>query len=229
MSNAAGGIQVDEWPKQVNTVALRNKTYPRRWGMMVTVITDPTPANNTTWVLVYNLVDTNKNNNANWQTLANYAGGGSGGGSKITILNTDVTDAGNVNAAETTVYSYNLAGGTLDTDLQSVYGKSAGSFTGSADNLQMKMKLGGVTFFDSDVFLSFVNSSWVLDWEIIRVDANTQRCWARLVTDIGGNNFTQYTELTQDLTTNLALIITAQGAVSNEIVCSMTKLFKEDI
>jgi len=228
MSDAAGGIRVDEWPKEVNTVALRNKVQPRRWGMMTTVIVDPTPANNTVWILVYNLVDTNKNNNANWQTLAAYVAA-SGGGGAVSALDTDVTSAGNVNAAETTVYSFNIPANTLDTNLQGIYGKSAGTFTGSADNLRLKVKLGGVTFFDSDVFVSFANASWVLDWEIIRVDANTQRCWARLVTDIGGNNFTDYAVLTQDLTTALALIVTAQAVVTNEIVCTMTKLFKESL
>jgi len=227
MSDAAGGIQADEWPKQVNTVALRNKVYPRRWGMQVTVIVDTTPANNTTWVLVYNLVDTNKNNNANWQTLADYAGGGGGGGTNS--LDVDVTSAGNVNAAETTVYSFTVPAGTLGTNLQGIYGKSAGTFTGSADNLELKVKFGGFTLFDSGTFVSFVNASWVLDWQIIRVDANTARCWARLVTDIGGNNFTDYAELTVTLANALALIVTAQAVVTNEIVCTMTKLIKEDI
>ncbi len=228
MSDAAGGIRVDEWPKEANSVALRNKVQPRRWGMMVTVITDPTPANNTTWILVYNLVDTNKNNNSNWQTLADYIAA-SGGGGSVSALDTDVTDAGNVNAAETTVYSYNLAANTLDTNLQAVYGKSAGTFVGSADNLEIKIKLGGTIFFDSGIFISLVNASWVLDWEIIRVTANSQKCWARLVTDIGGNSFTDVVTITKDLTTALALIITAQAVVTDEIVCTMTKLFKEDI
>lgn len=228
MSDSAGGIQVDEWPKQVNTVALRNKVQPRRWGMMVAVLIDPNPANNTIWVLVYGLSDTNKNNNNNWQTLSAFVSA-SGGGGSVSALDTDVTDAGNVNAAETTVYSFNVPANTLGTNLQAIYGKASGTFTASADNLELKVKLGGVTFFDSGIFLSLANASWVLDWEIIRVDANTQRCWARLVTDIGGNNFTDYAVLTQDLTTILALIVTAQGAVTNEIVCTTVKLFKESI
>ncbi len=228
MSDAAGGIRVDEWPKEANSVALRNKVQPRRWGMMVTVIIDPTPANNTTWILVYNLVDTNKNNNSNWQTLADYVAGSAGGGF-VSSLDTDITSAGNVNAAETTVYSFNVPANTLNTNLQGIYGKSAGTFTGSADNLELKVKFGGFTFFDSSTFVSFVNASWVLDWQIIRVDATTVRCWARLVTDIGGNNFTDYDELTVNLTTILALIVTAQAVVTNEIVCTMTKLLKEDI
>lgn len=228
MSDNAGGIQVDEWPKQVNTVAIRNKTYPRRWGMMVTVIIDATPANNTIWILVYNLVDTNKNNNANWQTLIDYVAAGGGGGG-TSSLDVDVTSAGNVNGVETTVYSFAVPAATLDTNLQGIYGKSAGTFTGSADNLELKVKFGGITFFDSGIFVSFANASWVLDWQIIRVDANTARCWARLVTDIGGNNFTDSPEIAVDFTTALTLLVTAQAVVTNEIICTMTKLIKEDI
>lgn len=60
----------------VDSVTLRNSVQPRRWGMMVQVTDDGTPANNTTWVLVKGLSNTDINDNANWQTLEDYAGGG---------------------------------------------------------------------------------------------------------------------------------------------------------
>jgi hypothetical protein len=72
-----GVLIKDVWHKEVLTVALRNAVQPRRWGMTFTVTNDATSANNTTWVLVRGLSDTNKNNNSNWQTLADYVGGGS--------------------------------------------------------------------------------------------------------------------------------------------------------
>lgn len=59
----------------VTNITQRNSVQPRRWGMMVDVTDDGTPANNTTWVLVKGLSNTNINDNTNWQTLADYAGG----------------------------------------------------------------------------------------------------------------------------------------------------------
>lgn len=56
----------------VDDITERNNVQPRRWGMMVNVTDDGTPANNTTWVLVKGLVNTDINDNANWQTLAAY-------------------------------------------------------------------------------------------------------------------------------------------------------------
>lgn len=59
----------DTTHKYVTTVAARDliPLGKRQWGMTVTVITDPTPANNVTWTLVYNLANTNLSSNLNWQ------------------------------------------------------------------------------------------------------------------------------------------------------------------
>jgi len=59
----------------VDNITVRNSVQPRRWGMMVQVTDDGTGSNNTTWVLVKGLSNTDINDNANWQTIANYAGG----------------------------------------------------------------------------------------------------------------------------------------------------------
>jgi hypothetical protein len=72
------GFFKDIWHKEVPTLAALYGVAPRRWGMTATVITDPTPGNNTTWILAYNLSSTNKQDNANWQKLSDYIGGGAG-------------------------------------------------------------------------------------------------------------------------------------------------------
>lgn len=71
-----GLLQKDIWHREVLTITKRNAVRPRRWGMRVTVTDDSTSANNTTWVLVKGLSDTNRYNNSNWQTEANYIGAG---------------------------------------------------------------------------------------------------------------------------------------------------------
>jgi hypothetical protein len=221
----AGEILVDEWPKQVNTVALRNQVYPRRWGMMVTVIIDATTTNNTTWVLVYNLVDTNKNNNANWQTLADYAGGGTG---TTSILRTDLRSLATVNAALTTINSYSLPGNTLDEDGKSIIGRDAGNLVGSLNNKQIFFKINGTTIFDSGIFISPVNANWVLDYQIIRENAAAVQCWIRLITDIGGNSFVDRGAVViADFSAAMVLTVEAQGVVTGDIGCNMLKITYE--
>lgn len=226
----AGQILVDEWPKEVLTVLKRNGVYPRRWGMQVTVTNDPTPANNTTWVLAYGLNSTDKNDNLNWQTLADYAGGGGGGGaSAVRVLDAVVIDSGNVNAAETIIYAYTILPTVLTTNKQSILGKSAGTMDAGADAYRIKGYLNGNLFFDSGVIQLFDASDWVLEYTITRVDANTQKIWATLITDIGGNLFVGNATLTEDLTANVDLEITAEGVTTDQIVCTNTKLFLEGI
>ena|SRR5688572_5709467 len=67
----------------VDTIALRNTVQPRRWGMMVEVTDDGTPANNTTWILVKGLSNTNINDNTNWQALTDFI---------ISVINTAAAD-----------------------------------------------------------------------------------------------------------------------------------------
>jgi hypothetical protein len=68
---------VDTTHFEFSTVALRNKVSrkQRKWGMIVTVNADPTPANNTLWMLVEDLVDNDKLNNANWQKFNEWLDG----------------------------------------------------------------------------------------------------------------------------------------------------------
>lgn len=71
-----GGSQSFDVSKavEVTTVTLRN-AYPeglRRWGMRITVYADPTPSNNGTWVLAYDLQSTQLTDNSNWQKESDY-------------------------------------------------------------------------------------------------------------------------------------------------------------
>lgn len=50
----------------------RNSLQPRRWGMQIQVTDDTTPSNNTTWILIKGLANSDINDNSNWQTIASY-------------------------------------------------------------------------------------------------------------------------------------------------------------
>lgn len=137
---------------EVNTVALRNRIpkAKRKWGMLATVILDGTAENNTTWVLVRGLDDTNKMNNDNWQTLVDYLSslGISGGGSstlhKEYFNGNDVQTVFNMGQAGTVmlvevggviqrpVTDYNVAGQAITMTYAPATGQTVGiySFSG---------------------------------------------------------------------------------------------------
>lgn len=59
----------------VTNLTARNNIQPRRWGMLVQVTEDGTPANNTAYILRRGLASTDINDNNNWQTLSAFIGG----------------------------------------------------------------------------------------------------------------------------------------------------------
>lgn len=94
----------------VDSITDRDNVQPRRWGMIVTITDDATPANNTQWILVKSLVNTDINDNSNWQTLAAYLtaiGIGPGGSSGDIQLNNGsgafVGGLGNMTSARTSL------------------------------------------------------------------------------------------------------------------------------
>lgn len=58
----------------VTDLTARNNIQPRRWGMIIQVTEDGTPANNVAWILVRGLSNTDINDNDNWQELSDYIG-----------------------------------------------------------------------------------------------------------------------------------------------------------
>lgn len=67
MSGNTSTIQIPH--VEVATLALRD-AYPvglRKWGMLITVTDDPTPANNITWELRKGFTDSDKSNNSNFR------------------------------------------------------------------------------------------------------------------------------------------------------------------
>jgi hypothetical protein len=82
-----GQFTSDQWHHEAEDIARRNGIRSRRWGMRVTVYDDPTPANNGDYVLSYNLANTNRQSNSNWQKVADIGETWGGGGSVNTFGN----------------------------------------------------------------------------------------------------------------------------------------------
>jgi len=81
-------IHSDQWHKQANSLAQLYGTYPRRWGMRVTVYTS---ADAGEYVLSYGLSSQQLNDNGNWLKVADIGqtwGGGGGGAGDWDNVNT---------------------------------------------------------------------------------------------------------------------------------------------
>jgi len=71
----------------------------REWGMLVTVYNDPTPANNKTYQLKYNYVNTTITDNLNWVEFS--GSGGSGGSEWVdSVLSVSGTEPGSPNVGD---------------------------------------------------------------------------------------------------------------------------------
>ena len=70
-------VHSDNWHKQANSLAQLYGTYPRRWGMRVTVYTSADAGD---YVLSYGLSSTNLNDNGNWLKVADIGQTWGGGG-----------------------------------------------------------------------------------------------------------------------------------------------------
>lgn len=109
-----GVLNKDIWHKEAKNLTQRNNVQPRRWGMMVTVTEDATAGNNTTWVLVRSLVDTNKNNNSNWQKIVDWLSGGLSSNIVREYFNgDDVTTAFDISQAGT-VFQVEVGGQVIE-------------------------------------------------------------------------------------------------------------------
>jgi hypothetical protein len=82
------GVSKDVWHRERETLAQLYLTFPRRWGMRVTVYNDG--GNSGDYVLSYGLSNTDKNDNANWLKVANIGvvwgtGGGATGWDRLAV------------------------------------------------------------------------------------------------------------------------------------------------
>jgi len=146
----------------------------------------------------------------------------------VTPLDTELSTVGNVGPEESNIYVKTIPANTLQVDNRAIYGRVAGTLSNSDNYKRIKVKLDGAVFFDTTNFTCFEdNAKFILDFELIRVDQTHLKCFGRLVTNIGGVHYADFTAIIKDLTTDLDLQVSAQATADNEVVCEMVKIFVE--
>lgn len=91
-----GQFHSDQWHHDAANITIRDGIKSRRWGVRVTVYDDPTPANNGEWVLSYNLVSTDLQDNANWFKTADIGQVWGGGAPVVYTFTNGVEEAAGV-------------------------------------------------------------------------------------------------------------------------------------
>lgn len=129
------------------------------------------------------------------------------------------TNGGNVNAAETTLYTFTVPAMTLLANGQKITGRYGGVIS-AATSKQIKLKFGGNTIFDTGFAATAASTSWELDFLIIRTGSSTARVIAKITYEV--LIAAQESDLTGlDFTTTNVLELTGLAAASNEIIAKL--------
>lgn len=133
-------------------------------------------------------------------------------------IHVDLGSYANVLAGETTLATYTLLANTLNNDEECIEVTAFGSFTANGNNKQLKLKLGSTTLYDT-TSLALNSGSWVINAKIIRSSVAVERCAVTMLTSnlTGLVNSGHYVLALEDLSTDLVLKCTGQGAASSDI------------
>lgn len=141
------------------------------------------------------------------------------------VIQTDTTTTGNVGAGEDTLQTYSVPASTLATDKDTIFGTYSGTFGASLNNKRLRLKFGATTIFDSGALAITAATDWVLEFEIIRTGATTQKCNTRLNTSSGTlSAYADYSTAAETLSGAVTLLLTGEATADNDIVKEMFKL-----
>lgn len=140
-------------------------------------------------------------------------------------IRTDTTTTGNILTGDDTLQSYSVPADCLSTNGDTLFGTCSGTFAATANNKTLRIKFGATTIFDSGALAIAAATDWVLQWEIIRTGAATQKCSARLITSSATQlAYADYSTAGETLSGAVTLLITGEATATNDIVKEMFKL-----
>lgn len=140
------------------------------------------------------------------------------------VIKTDTTTTGNVGAGDDTLQTYSVPANTLATNGDTLSGTCAGTFGANANNKRLRVKFGATTIFDSGS-IAWNTGDWVLQFEIVRTGATTQKAFGKLTTSNSSlYTFADYATAAETLSGAVTLLVTGEATTDNDIVKEMFKL-----
>lgn len=141
------------------------------------------------------------------------------------VIHTNTTSAGNVGTGDDTIFTYAVPANTLNTNKDALVATAAGTFATSVNSKRLRVKFGATTIFDSGALAITTTADWVLEIEIIRTGAATQKCNVRLNTSSGSlSAYADYSTAAETLSGAVNLVISGEATDDNDIVGEMFKV-----
>lgn len=135
------------------------------------------------------------------------------------------TQTGNAAGVETDLFSTNVLGGTLGTNLDSLEFVSGGTFAASINAKRLRVKFGATTIFDTGALAITAATDWTLYGWIIRTGATTQKAAVFLNTSSGTlAAYADYSTPAETLSGDVTLKVTGEAVGANDVVGEMWKV-----
>jgi hypothetical protein len=134
------------------------------------------------------------------------------------LLTANTTAVGNVGSGADNLITYSLEKNILLNAGDAISIKAYGTFADNSNNKTLKLIIGTTTLFSTGA-VAFQDQDWMLESEIIRTGAATQKCITTLYTDYADiTNIVDYVAGTEDFTTALTIKCTGEATTTNDIV-----------
>lgn len=134
-------------------------------------------------------------------------------------LYSEYSTVGNVTGGEDELFSYTLEGGTLSTDGNTIRGRFSGQLANNANVKTVHLSFGATEIMGKTTTTPSIGQGWVIDYEIVRTSASTQRA---NVTFSGGDGIAAatYIATSEDLTQDLDIVLAGESAAAatNDII-----------
>jgi len=137
------------------------------------------------------------------------------------IMNVNTTAVGNVGTGEDDLMTYSIPASTLGTNGASIRFRASGTIANNVNAKRIRVKYGGTTVLDTGAAGIPVSAAiqWVLEGEIIRTGATTQKCNANLSTNNATlASYVGYSTAAETLSGAVTLKLTGEAVANDDIV-----------
>lgn len=155
-------------------------------------------------------------------TVAIKAGSSTGQAAKVGgKLSSNTTTVGNVGVGEDDLMTYSVPASTLSVNQQKIHFRASGTIANSINAKRLRVKFGGTTVLDTGAAGIPISAAiqWVLEGEVIRTGAATQKCNANLSTNNATlASYVGYSTAAETLSGAVTLKLTGEAVADNDIV-----------
>lgn len=142
---------------------------------------------------------------------------GGGGGSSSSVLDVSTTSVGNVGTGEDVLYTYTLPADTLGTDDDFIRGRISGIVANNGNVKTIKLKFGGTTFLTRGTTTPVIGQGWMIEWEVIRTGATSQKCNATF-SGSDGIVSAYYSAAGETLSGTVDIVLTGEATATDDVI-----------